>query len=220
MSFIEYSLRITDLWLHYANEFIGLSRRINVTALRFLSVALLILSLSPLPSIYVLLTSGFNGSASDEGAEPTEGTAISENGGNINVNLAKATSNLMNVIQNPNATLEEIFTAMLLERTNAIGGPFPANMVYHWAAVIPWLLSMFFGLVVPIILYAMSLYRSWRLRQERGANSSEHRIRRRRERILPILSKYKRVRFLALYQGCFALSFFQCCLPILPESNT
>ena len=193
-SFAEFSLHITELWLDYASRMVRLSHRMNMTALRLLSVALMVLSFAPLASIYVLWASSLTGPFSTDNEPSVQGGSSPEsniNQNTNNVNLAEATSNLMTVIQNPNSTLEEILTSMLLERSFAVGGTMPANMIYHWVAIIPWIISIVFGLVIPIILYMLSLYRSWRLQQERGSNSSERRTRRRRERILPILSEYK-----------------------------
>lgn len=187
------SIRGLPLWyvetmVRYGSRIMRIARRINLNVLRFLSIALLLLSLTPLASLYVLLCSSLKGTANQN-----ESTMMGDDStGNINAHLATATSNLLTVIQNPNSTLEEILAAMFLERTNAIGGPFPANMAYHWAAVLPWLLSMFFGFVVPLSLYAVSIYQGWRLELDRE-RPSQHRIRRRRERILPSIYKYRRV---------------------------
>jgi hypothetical protein len=124
---------------------------------RLLSLAVLLLSLAPLGSIYVLLLS-FDYSGNK--AEITENAAQS--------------SSLAQVVRDPNATLEELWTALFLERRNPsfISSPllfeylnFKGKSVHHWCLVIPWFFSFFLGVVVPT---ALSIYSIYRQRMRRG----------------------------------------------------
>ena len=175
------------------DEILELGRRVNLNSLRLLSLALLFLSLTPLASLYVVFSSGWNfqddgdyGDASFS-SDSIEGTATSKMG----------TTNLLSVLRDPNATLEEILAVVLLERAHTFGGVggVTTRVAYHWAAVIPWVLSMIFGFVIPIILYIMSCIRSRRLQQMRATDYAAYRIRRRRERLKSYLSNFTKVRW-------------------------
>lgn len=169
--------------LHYFDEVLELGRRVNLNSLRLLSLALLFLSLTPLASLYVVFSSTM-----DFRNDDNEGI-----GDQALIDGSKVgTTNLLTVLRDPNATLEEILAVVLLERAHTFGGgsgPAPA-MAYHWAAVIPWVLSMIFGFVIPILLYIMSCIRSRRLSQMRATDYTAYRRRRRRERMKSYLCNY------------------------------
>lgn len=172
--------------MQWFDEVLELGRRVNVNSLRLLSLALLFLSLTPLASLYVVFSSAwksYNGSDS-----------LGEDGSfSADTIFDMEDTNLLTVLRDPNSTLEEVLAVVLLERVNTFGGKMPAMAAYHWAAVVPWCLSMLFGLVIPIILYIMSCVRSWRLQQLRASDYSVYRIMRRRERLKSHLSNYTKV---------------------------
>jgi hypothetical protein len=142
---------------------------------RVLSLAVLLLSLAPLGSMYVLLlsfdykypdSSLFQSTAFDAAADHT----------------ANAQS-LAQVFKDPNATLEELWTALFLERRNPsfISSPllleylnFKGRSVHHWSLVLPWLLSFILGVVVPTVISIYSVLR--RRRRKDGPVDREKRL--------------------------------------------
>lgn len=172
--------------ISFFDEILEMGRRVNVNSLRFISLALLFLSLTPLASLYVVFSSAWNslyGGASQDGDASLSSDIF----------IDTENTNLLTVLRDPNSTLEEILAVVLLERAHTVGGSVPTMAAYHWAAVVPWCLSMLFGFVMPIILYIMSCIRSWRMQQMRASDYAAYRIKRRRERLQSYLSKYTKV---------------------------
>jgi len=81
------------------------------------------------------------------------------------------------------------------------------TMAYHWAAVIPWMLSVLFGFVIPIFLYIMSCIRSRRLQQMRESDYAAYRIRRRRDRLKSYFVNVTKVCCCCCYCYCYCLHF-------------
>ena len=170
----------------FFDEILELGRRVNVNSLRLISLGLLFLSLTPLASLYVVFSSAWN--SLYNGARQDGDTSFSPD-----FYIDMEDTNLLTVLRDPNSTLEEILAVILLERAHTIGGTVPTMAAYHWAAVVPWCLSMLFGFVIPILLYLMSCIRSWRMQQMRASDYAAYRIKRRRERLQSYLSKYTKV---------------------------
>lgn len=161
------------------------SRRLNLRTLRCLSLSLIFLSFTPLASLWVVLISwGFK----PDHIPIDEDDDILGDGSSTYESTSSSSSTLIKALKNPNATLEEILTLVLLERAHTLGGT--NAMARHWATVIPWALSMVFGFVLPIILYILSLMRSRRIQQSREANHSEYRKIRRKNKIMARLSPF------------------------------
>lgn len=146
---------------------------------RVLSLAVLLLSLAPLGSMYVLLFSFDNSIFQSTDFEAaTDHTEIAQS--------------LSQVFKDPNATLEELWTALFLERRNPsfISSPllleylnFKGRSVHHWSLVLPWLLSFILGVVVPTVI---SIYSVLRQRRRRGDGPAD-----REKRLARILKKVK-----------------------------
>jgi hypothetical protein len=151
---------------------------------RVLSLAVLLLSLAPLGSMYVLLlsfdykypdSSLFQSTGFDAAADHTENA-----------------QSLAQVFKDPNATLEELWTALFLERRNPsfISSPllleylnFKGRSVHHWSLVLPWLLSFILGVVVPTVISIYSVLRQRRRRRDGPVD--------REKRLARILKKVK-----------------------------
>jgi hypothetical protein len=143
---------------------------------RVLSLAVLLLSLAPLGSMYVLLlsfdyqypdSSLFQSTGFDAAADHTENE-----------------QSLAQVFKDPNATLEELWTALFLERRNpsSISSPllldylnFKGRSVHHWSLVLPWLISFILGVVVPTVMSIHSVLRQ-RKRRRDGPKDREKRL--------------------------------------------
>jgi len=167
------------------NDVLQWGRRINLSAIRMFALISMFLCLMPMASIYVIFTSYTSPKNVDHG-DLNPGDQAS---------LEATTAHLLMTLHNPNATIDQIFSAVIRERANAFAGRggMP-SLSYHWATVIPWLLSLLFGFVIPILLYIMSLIRSRRRMLERESDLAGYRIRRRRERIQRCLYDFTAVR--------------------------
>ena len=217
------------------------TRRVNVNSLRFISLSLLFLSLTPLASIYVVISSAWNYDTTTEAEDdaPTAVLGFGNGGGggggggdnhfdaaNSNLQEKMEVINLLTVLRNPNATLEEILMVVLMQRAHqhSFGGGTTGGgggggggsgsdvrttmtMAYHWAAVIPWMLSVLFGFVIPIFLYIMSCIRSRRLQQMRESDYAAYRIRRRRDRLKSYFVNVTKVCCCCCYCYCYCLHF-------------
>jgi hypothetical protein len=159
------------------------SQRINLNVLKAVSVFLLFFSHTPINSIWVLFCSCLSYFNDESAPEPNSGAHLSSENGDTSSALASA-------LQNPNITLQEIFNLVLVHRYGTFGFRGGRTSAYYWLAVLPWLLSLTLGFVVPIILYILSWMRSRRRQQERNENYSEYKRKRRRRKILGILSDY------------------------------
>ena len=148
------------------------SRGVNINALRWLSLSLILISTTPLASLWYLFCSWAIPIGLDREQATTAATAATS-------------TRVIQTLQNPNATLQEILTAMLQEHHHGVTN----RLAYHWAAVIPWALSLLFGFFIPIILYIFSLIRSRRLQQERLANYSQYKRKKRRKKIGALLAR-------------------------------
>jgi hypothetical protein len=152
---------------------------------RVLSLAVLLLSLAPLGSMYVLLLS-FDYKNSD-------GSTFASTAMDAAVDHTQGAHSLAQVFKDPNATLEELWTALFLERRNPsfISSPllleylnYKGKSVHHWSLVLPWLFSFILGVVVPTV---MSIYyvlcQRRRLRRGDGPADRERRLVRIRKKV-------------------------------------
>lgn len=101
------------------------------TFARILIVALFLLSIAPWASLYALMIS-------------------------LNVNdgvlfLSSDHMTLASVLQDPNATLDELYTALFRESLSSSKGS-ANNHLHHWTIVIPWGVSLTLGIVIPFFL--------------------------------------------------------------------
>jgi hypothetical protein len=144
---------------------------------RLLSLAVLLLSLAPLGSMYVLLlsfdykypdSSLFQSPGFDAAADHTENA-----------------QSLAQVFKDPNATLEELWTALFLERRNPsfISSPllleylnFQGKSVHHWSLVLPWIFSFTLGVVVPTVISIYTVFRQRRRLRGDGPADRERRL--------------------------------------------
>jgi hypothetical protein len=151
---------------------------------RLLSLAVLLLSLAPLGSMYVLLLS-FDYKYPDN-------SILQSTGFDAAADHTENAQSLAQVFKDPNATLEELWTALFLERRSPsfISSPllleylnFKGRSVHHWSLVLPWLVSFILGVVVPTVL---SIYSVLRRRRRRGDGPVD-----RERRLARILKKVK-----------------------------
>jgi hypothetical protein len=152
---------------------------------RVLSLAVLLLSLAPLGSMYVLLLS-FDYKYPD-------GSTFVSTGLDAAADHTQGAHSLAQVFKDPNATMEELWTALFLERRNPsfISSPllleylnYKGKSVHHWSLVLPWLFSFILGVVVPTV---MSIYyvlcQRRRLRRGDGPADRERRLVRIRKKV-------------------------------------
>jgi len=189
------------------------------TTVRLASLAILIISLAPLGSIYVLLSYDIDGDGATAAAGSDgfasfayySGIGGCSGGEDDDVGEAAAMANLLNdisasitapsfgaervrenvtslaeLLNNPNATLEDVWTALFLERWSPqelgdlnpfLLGHFPIfmkrNTVYHLKALLPWMISFFFGVVVPTCLSIYSFFKHRRRRYNRSTRRQQ-----------------------------------------------
>jgi hypothetical protein len=185
------------------SDMLAASRNVNINTLRLLSLTFLIASLTPMGSIYVLFFSTWGGTgtitedpnnnlAGQHGVTNGENAAWSSSSSQCSHDTAATTTaagSLYHWIGPPDSMPWDIASTT------------PNNDIYlphrHWTAVIAWMLSLVFGIVIPMILYVFSCIRSRRLRQEREENHLAYQMRRRRSRIEKCLARYSKVRYFA-----------------------
>lgn len=172
------------------SDILDQSRRVNLKTLRVISLFLIIFSHTPLASIWLVFCSwAFRETGESSSSSPPRlENAFSHEKDKI------APSALIRALHNA-TTLDELLTLFLRHRSNTFGLGGANALAYQWAAAVPWMLSLIFGFVIPAMLYILSLIRSRRLQQQRSENHySDCRKRRRRKKILAILSDYTMVR--------------------------
>jgi len=136
---------------------------------RILSLALLLLSAAPLASLYAVVI-GMDIKGSSVFYMAPSGEASAEVG------------SLAAVLQNPKASLEDLWTAIFKERWNPSTGQamdayflsqIPALQAHHWTVVVPWILSLVLGVVFPFMLSVLSYLHGHH--QGRGIGPSKRR---------------------------------------------
>ena len=181
------------LVLLHAPELIRILMTASSATARFLSLAVLVLSLAPLASLYFMFFTML-------GMEPTSFIMID---GELPKNMAEsAVGKLLGgesidwaqLAQNSTA-VEEIFNLMYQEAYRhqsplmmTWGGTssFSAELAQqHWSIVVPWLLTFILGVVVPLILSCWSFFRQGQRR--RRANSQQ-----RYKKVLKKIAKYSK----------------------------
>lgn len=137
----------------------------SVTA-RLLSLAVLVLTIAPLGSIYVLLFSLFGVENEDAVRRPS--------------NTTNGTSYLQDLWIS-NVSLEDVWVALL----NQYPRPIRERNLHHLRVFLPWFLCFVLGVVVPATLSIWSFFRDRRLLTEKGQRQGN-----RRERTLSMLKQY------------------------------
>jgi len=168
------------LFLH-TPELLRIIMSASSATARLLSLAVLVLSLAPLGSIYVLMFSfGMQSNTVYYEGDDT-------------------TSNLAQVLKDPNATIEELWTALFVERWN--GGaenpfvlaylPMKAQSAHHLSMVLPWILSLLLGVVIPagLSIWSFLRQRRRRMQQDECSESTKKRRKTRIERQLRYYTK-------------------------------
>jgi hypothetical protein len=106
------------------------------TLARILSVTLVLLSIAPWASLYALVVSIHSSSGASLQLQPQVGAM-----------------SLASILQDPNATLDELYRAIFQESLLVKGIPNPNTAVHHhWTIVLPWGISLTLGIVVPFLL--------------------------------------------------------------------
>ena len=183
------------LVLVHAPELLRILMTASSTTARFLSLAVLVLSLAPLASLYVIFFSLL-------GVEPSSFVLV-ENDAAWEKNAADAMKGFVGSdgrqmdwtqIANNRTALEELWKAMYMEASRhqpnhpfwtALRQVFPLDsplappatttaLQQHWSIVIPWMLTFILGVVVPMILSIWSFWRQYR-RGRRGSNKKRRR---------------------------------------------
>jgi len=168
-------------FLHHTPELIRIILNASNVTARILSLVVLILSLAPLGSIYVLMFSVGGGG-------PSSSLYSSDGSSDDDIGSLAAT------LRNPNATLEELWSALF----SSAGGSLPqeqqqrmplaaiiaaalqnnnhnhhlqqqqqflllpltpGTLRHHWQILLPWILSLVLGVVIPCLLSVTTLIR-------------------------------------------------------------
>jgi Ring finger domain len=166
-------------FFHHAPELVRIMRSASSVTARILSLAVLLLSLAPLGSIYVLFfsiglgTGGGNYSHSDSSPSGNDSTGAA----------SSYEDSLAAVLKNPNATLEDLWTAIFdsqmmfpqnlqakavlaaLNHNDLVWLPISAQSMHHWRILLPWILSFILGVLVPCFVSILTILRRQRARR-------------------------------------------------------
>jgi hypothetical protein len=168
------------LVLVHAPELLRIVMTASSTTARCLSLAVLLLSLAPLASIYVLIFSFF------WGTPPVVLLGGGDWDGSTNT---AAPLDLAELARNPTA-LEELWQLLYQEATRhpinpglqhplvmalkelsrdpAASRSHASLTVHHWSVVLPWMLTFILGVVVPTVLSLWSFWRQYRKPRRRA----------------------------------------------------
>lgn len=191
------------LVLLHAPELLRILMTASSATARFLSLAVLVLSLAPLASLYVIFFSMLgvdptslilverNGQwqSSVEAAAHAAGLVTGQEGGGEQQPTPNAGIDWAQLAKNRTA-LEELWKTIyqeaskhhtqlpvlqaLRELSPSEFGPATVAFQQHWSIVIPWMLTFILGVVVPMILSLWSFWRQYR-RGRRGSGGGKRR---------------------------------------------
>lgn len=174
-------------FFHHAPELVRIIMNASSATARILSLAVLLLSLAPLGSIYVLFFSIDLGMGNGNGLHTYYDSSSSSNSSD-----AHDESQLAAVLMNPNATLEELWMALFHAQTTktttathakaaaaVLAGvlqnnnnnneyfllPVSAQSMHHLRMLMPWVLSLVLGVFVPCFVSLVALFRRRLLRR-------------------------------------------------------
>lgn len=148
---------------------------------RLLSILLLILSLAPWASIYALLVS------------------MHANGSSTFMNIPGDEITLSDVLKDENATIEDLWLALFRDRAafvykETLFVDNAANTVHHWTIVLPWGISLAFGIIIPFLLTLCSYIRDdYPIDSDEDPWISRHRKERRLSRLIVACEDYRKV---------------------------
>ena len=195
------------LVLVHAPELLRILMTASSLTARCLSLAVLVLSLAPLASLYVIFVSMM---------EPSSFILLAQKNGEWQSSFVEAAADTVGLLENDTrminwteisnnrTALEELWKAMYEEASknhgrhplfDAIRELTPAEFVgsataisalqQHWSVVIPWMFTFVLGVVVPMILSLWSFWRQYRRRRPHPGGTK-----RRRKEILKRLEGY------------------------------
>lgn len=106
---------------------------------------------------------------------------------------------LSHLLHDQNATLEDLWMALFRERTalvykEALFLDNAANRIHHWTIVLPWGISLAFGIIIPFLLSLCSYMREdYPIDPDEDPWISRHRKERRLSRLLVACENYRKV---------------------------
>jgi hypothetical protein len=186
-------------FFHHAPELLRILMNASSVTARVLSLAVLLLSLAPLGSIYVLFFSVGLGIGNGpyyyyEGSGRGSGSSGSDNNSGMVYD-----DSLASVLKNPNVTLDELWAALfhahnlgphLLPANKAVLAalnsnnnhndpaffllPMTAQSMHHLRLLLPWILSFVLGVLVPCLLSILALIRRRRQQRQRTRQPMRH----------------------------------------------
>jgi hypothetical protein len=179
----------------YAPALVRIIRTSSVTTARFLSFCVLVLSLTPMASLYIFYSLLKSEHADSNNIDSSASSSSSS---------SSSPSSLASVLQRSNATLGEIWMALLQERIGSNNQHEASDIyTYHggdvgeaarqelmpslFAVLVPWALSVFLGILCPAIgfVYAMCT--------RRGGWFAASSKRRRKQRLKLALQDYRKI---------------------------
>jgi hypothetical protein len=148
---------------------------------RFFSILLLILGLAPWASIYALVVAGFQRS----------------NHESFIITTLEQEMTLEKVFQNENATIEELWRALFRDDRiwKETGAP-ENTVIHHWTIVLPWGISLAFGILFPLFLSLCSYMQDdypLRIDPDDDPWISRHVKERRLYRLIAACERYRKV---------------------------
>jgi Ring finger domain len=188
-------------FIHHAPDLVRIILSASSVTARILSLAVLLLSLAPLGSIYVLFFSiGLgNGGGNDSHSD----SSPSGDGGITGSSSSSYEDSLAAVLKNPNATLEDLWTAIFdsqmmfpqnlqakavlsaLNHNDLLWLPTSAHSMHHLRILLPWILSFILGVLIPCFVSILTILRRQRARYGGPRESNPAR----EKKILSLLAK-------------------------------
>jgi uncharacterized membrane protein YciS (DUF1049 family) len=178
-------------------ELIRIIMTVSSVTARVLSLAVLILSIAPLGSLYVLLCSLATGTF------PHYQLAYQPSSSSTGASTVIEEIRLVKILQDPNASMEDLWNALVNEQWTVARAEFPLLFHYlpiheraakHLILVLPWLICTMLGVLVGlgVMLYWILARQSWhRAREVRW--HAEHNVQRRKAKLQKRLQNYTKV---------------------------
>jgi hypothetical protein len=168
------------LVLVHAPELLRIVMTASSTTARCLSLAVLLLSLAPLASIYVLILSFFWGNppvvvlgggdwdSSDDTAAPLDLAQLARNPSALEELWQLLYQEAMRHPTNPSLQHPLVMALKELSRDPVTSRNQASLTVHHWSVVLPWMLTFVLGVVVPTVLSLWSFWRQYRKPRRRA----------------------------------------------------
>lgn len=116
------------------------------------------------------------------------------------MNVPEEELSLSNLLKDENVTIEDLWLALFRDRAafvyynEAFMESAAANTIHHWTVVLPWGISLVFGIIVPLLLSLCSYMREdYPIGPDEDPWIARHRKERRLSRLIVACEDYRKV---------------------------